>query len=105
MKTSTSLVLALGLVGSGIVVAGADDRNIGRVEQRQRARIRNGVQDGDLTHRESRRLHREENQVEADRERALADGHIDRGERRHIRREQRQLNDQIYHERHDDQER
>jgi hypothetical protein len=106
MKTTTSLILAAGLLGAGAVAGLADDRNIGAVEQRQQRRIHRGVKEGDLTHREARRLHQGEAHVEEDRREALSDdGRIDRGERRHIRHEQRQLNDQIHHERHDAQER
>jgi hypothetical protein len=107
MTKSTSFILAAGLLAASSVACVADDRrNIGEVQGRQRARIHNGIEDGDLTHREARRLRERSQDIGEDRREALSDdGRIDRGERKHIRREQRNLNDDIYRERHDAQER
>jgi hypothetical protein len=107
MKKSLSVIVAAGLLGAGAIACVADDRpTIAERQYRQRERIENGVEDGDLTRREARRLHHESQDIAQDRREALSDdGRIDRGERRHIRREQRQLSDDIYRERHDAQER
>ena len=107
MKTSLSLILAAGLLGGGSVACIADDhRNTGEVQARQRARIHKGVEDGDLTRKEARRLRQQSGEIGEERDEALAnDGHIDRRERHEIRHDQRRLNDEIYDERHDAQER
>ena len=107
MKTSLSLILAAGLLGAGAVASLADDRpTIGERQYLERERIENGVEDGDLTRREARRLRHESQEIGEERREALAnDGHIDRRERRHIRRDQRHLSNDIYRERHDAQER
>jgi hypothetical protein len=107
MKKTMSLILAAGLLGAGAVASVADDRpTIGERQYRERERIRNGVEDGDLTRREARKLHHESREIAQDRGEALAnDGRIDRREHRQLRREQNHLSNDIYRERHDAQER
>lgn len=102
-KKTLSLVLVAGLVGAGGVAAVAEDqRNLGKVQERQEERIDDGVADGELSHHEARKLRRQEAEVGEQRREAMSDGHIGRHERNEIRQEQRRLNDQIHRERHDD---
>jgi hypothetical protein len=102
-----SLILAAGLLGAGAVSGLADDRPTIRERQyNQRERIENGIEDGDLTHREARRLRERSGDIAEDRREMLSDdGRLDRGERRTLRHEQNHLSDAIRRERHDAQER
>jgi hypothetical protein len=107
MTKSSTLLIAAGFLGASAVAGVADDRpTIGERQYHQRERIENGVEDGDLTHREARRLRQESRGIAQDRGEALAnDGRIDRRERRQLRHEQNHLSNDIYRERHDAQER
>jgi hypothetical protein len=75
-------------------------------EEHQRARIHEGVQSGELTSKETDRLHAEQRAIRAERAHALADGKITRPERRSIRHDQNQAsrdirrkkNNETYHQ-------
>jgi uncharacterized protein YjbJ (UPF0337 family) len=67
-------------------------------EQNQRDRIHEGVQSGQLTSKETTRLHAEQRAIRAERARALADGKITRPERRSIRHDQNQASRDIRRE-------
>lgn len=68
----------------------------------QQARIAEGRESGQLTHREASRLERKEvrihRQIRYDR--AANRGHLTRAERRHINREQNRVSRRIYHAKH-----
>ena len=74
--------LALGTVS--IAMAGPFTRR----EARQEARIYQGVDSGQITHREYQRLEREQGGIEAHRQRAWSDGVLTPGEACRLTREQ-----------------
>jgi len=109
MKTSIMAIAALALLqvtGVACQPGYRDRRTIGERQESQRERIREGVDEGDLTRREAERLRERSRDIADDRRDARADdGRIDPKERRKIRHKQNRLSDQIRDERHDDQSR
>ena len=102
MKKSV-VFAALAVLVSGSVLAGTP-RYDAR-QQHQRERIVNGVQNGELTARETRRL--AAGQVHLDRveRRAKADGVVTGRERAHMQHEANQQSRRIHRQKHDAQDR
>jgi len=69
-------------------------------QQRQHARIAQGVRNGSLAPGEVRRLAYEQRDIRRDRRAALADGHIGPAEARHLTRDQNRANHDIYRLKH-----
>lgn len=74
-------------------------------QQRQAARIEQGVASGELTRREARRLHREQQAIANAEAQAKADGTVTRAERRHLHHRQDHAGQHIRHQKHDRQQR
>ncbi|HEY3451565.1 MAG TPA: hypothetical protein VGK67_34725 [Myxococcales bacterium] len=101
-RTLTMVAVAMGiLTAAPAFAARADER-----QANQEARIREGVQSGELTRREAARLerkhHRLQHEIRRDRR---DDGRLTRGEKRRLERQQNRLSRQIGREKHDAQER
>ena len=78
-------------------------RSFSERQERQRDRIAEGRDEGDLSRREAARLRDRSRDVAEDKRDARADdGYVDRHERRKLQREQNELNRDIYQQRHDD---
>jgi hypothetical protein len=77
---------------------------ITRREVRQRARIHQGVQSGDLTRGETNVLRREQRGIEHLREHALTDGHIGPRERSALTNAQNRASHAIYRLKHNGRE-
>ena len=71
----------------------------------QRERIGNGVQNGELTMRETRRLAAGQVHLNRVERRAKADGVVTRRERAHLQHEANQQSRRIYRQKHDGQDR
>lgn len=71
----------------------------------QRARIRQGRANGELTNKESARLNAQERHIHRTERRAKADGRITRGERKKIHHEQNRASRNIRRQKHDGQTR
>ena len=69
-------------------------------QERQHARIRQGVESGALTQKEAKTLNVEQRAVGRDRKAALADGSINRAERVQLTQEQNQASRDIYRLKH-----
>ena len=69
-------------------------------EENQEARIAQGVESGQLTAGETKRLERGEAKIEKDREKALSDGKMTPKERRKLNREENRESKKIYHAKH-----
>jgi len=107
MKRIIRLVLILAAVTLSVRAAGADPRyeRIHRREALQRARIRAGWRQDDLTRGERWRLRHGQAHVRRMEWRARRDGSIDRLERRRIARAQDRESRRIYRLRHNRRER
>ena len=101
MKRSM-LCAAVLFVCSACASAYAQDRTpvVDQREKNQQARIHQGVQSGELTRGEMRRLEAKEGRIKADEMNAKADGKVTPAERRHIRREQNRESRRIYRLKH-----
>jgi hypothetical protein len=104
--TKTGLaILVLSLAHTAALGCGAQRERVGLNERqdRQRGNIAEGVDEGDLTRKEARRLRERSRDIADDKRDARNDdGVIDRRERRAIRRDQRDLGKDIHDQRHDD---
>lgn len=74
-------------------------------QQAQRARIRQGVNSGELTRPETRKLRAEQRHIRRAERRAKADGKVTAGERVRLQRKQNKANRDIRRQKHDRQER
>ena len=68
-------------------------------------RIRNGIQNGSLTHNEAKQLMQGERRIDRARNVALRDGDVSRQEARRLHQLRSQQNRNIYHQEHDRQNR
>ena len=106
MKKSNVLAglgLALGMVMAGS--ASADTPRYDARQHHQRARIVNGVQNGELTMRETRRLAGGQVHLNRVERRVEADGVVTNRERAHLQHEANQQSRHIYRQKHDAQDR
>lgn len=78
----------------------ADAGPIKNREERQQARIDQGVKSGELTAEETAKLEKEQAKIEADRQKALSDGKLSRKEKAKLTREQNRASRHIYREKH-----
>jgi hypothetical protein len=69
-------------------------------ETRQQARIYQGVDSGQITHREFRHLERQQGRIEAYRESAWSDGNLSASEARHLTRAQNRASRHIWRTEH-----
>jgi len=106
MKKSTllagiGLALSMAMAGSAI----ADTPRYDARQHNQRQRVVNGVQSGELTMRETRRLAGGQVHLNRVERRAEADGVVTRRERAHLQHEANQQSRRIYRQKHDAQDR
>ena len=106
MKKSNVLAglgLALGMVMAGS--ASADTPRYDARQHNQRARIVNGVQSGELTMRETRRLAGGQVHLNRVERRVEADGVVTHRERAHLQHEANQQSRRTHRQKHDAQDR
>ena len=103
-KGLTMAVAALiAILGLGAV---AEAGTINRRERRQRARIADGVESGELTRREARRLRAGERHIQREERRyRRSDGQLSRWERRDLQRDLYRQSRRIHRQKHDEQDR
>lgn len=104
-KRSTILAIS-GLVVAALgATAFAGTPGLDRREHNQAARIRQGVQSGELTRPETRRLAAGEARLHANEARAKADGQVTAAERARLQAEANRMSKRIYRQKHDAQTR
>ena len=92
---------SLGLIASLLAVGPALAGEIRERQERQAARIHQGVKSGQLTPREAGALRAQQRRIDQTRRRALANGgHIGPAEARHLNHEQDVANRDIYRLKH-----
>jgi hypothetical protein len=69
-------------------------------QKNQRARIRQGVQSGELTKGEARKLRQEQKTIQAEKQMAKADGKVTPAERAQMRKDQNKASRDIYRLKH-----
>jgi len=104
MKTIKSIAAALvsTLVFGSLLFA---QGTINQRERRQQRRIADGVKDGELTRKETRKLEKQQAKIHAAEARAKSDGEFTAKERAKIQKRQDKASRQIYKEKHDKQAR
>jgi tellurite resistance protein len=101
MKRTTMFATAvLALMFSTLSLSQTKTPVIDQREQNQQARINQGVQSGELTRGEARRLEAREGKIKAGEMVAKSDGKITPAERRHFKRELNRTSWRIYRNKH-----
>ena len=101
-KTLTALLIT-GLFAASSVFAATP--NLDKREHRQKTRIVNGVESGELTATETKRLVRGQRQLHRMARLAKADGVVTAGERARLHHKANKESRKIYRQKHDEQER
>lgn len=94
------IIFMASLLGAVLVGQVASAQTIGERQQNQRQRIRQGMQQGDLTRQEGTRLKMQQARIQGNRQMAMADGRFTPRERGFIRGQQRRAGYNIYNSRH-----
>jgi hypothetical protein len=97
------VIATAALLVTGPIFAGTPQLN--QREHHQAQRIRQGVQSGELTRPETRRLARGEARLHRNEARAKSDGVVTAGERARLQREASVESQRIYRQKHDAQDR
>jgi hypothetical protein len=98
-------IALLGMALASVVAVGTAEAGVNHREHRQTARIRQGVQSGELTRREARGLIGRQAHIRAEEYRYRHDdGHIGPAERADLRHDQHRASRGIYRQKHDDQQ-
>jgi len=100
MKTAFHLAAALALLGLALPSLAAE---VDRRQERQQARIAQGVESGSLTPGETARLEQKEARIhrEVRRDRAANGGVLTPAEKARVNRQEDRVSRQIYREKHD----
>jgi polyhydroxyalkanoate synthesis regulator phasin len=104
VKSKGALLLAL-LAVPVLAAAGTNDLGVNRRQSNQQARIQQGVKSGELTRAETRRLQAEQRHIRREEARYKADGHLSAAERADLQRDLNKASRDIYHQKHDAQQR
>lgn len=103
MKSSRMvLVMTSALVALPLV---AEAGRIDNRQYRQRKRVQQGEQSGEMTDKEAHRAKREQRKIETEKKEARSDGIVTPQERRDIRQDQNKASADIYRMKHNDQTR
>jgi hypothetical protein len=88
-----------------MAAAGTRDPGVNQRQHHQQHRIQQGVQSGELTRGETRRLQGEQRHIRHEERAYKADGQLTRAERADLRRDQNHASRDIYRQKHDAQDR
>jgi hypothetical protein len=94
------LVLIALLLCSAGLFAQSKTPVVDQREKNQQARIKEGVQTGEVTRGEARRLEAQQGKIKADEMVAKSDGKVTNAERRQLKREQNRASKNIYRKKH-----
>ncbi len=95
-----ALAGVLGVMLSGVAIAGVNDPMIQQREANQQQRIQQGVDSGQLTPREAGKLEAQQARIRQRETRMKADGKLSARERRSLTREQNRAGRNIYRKKH-----
>jgi len=105
MKSVKLITMAVALLVAGSVFAQTGTPVVTERQENQAARIRQGVQSGELTKREAAKLRAEQRAIRAEKQMAKADGKVTRAERAKLRHDQNRASADIRRQKHDAQKR
>ena len=92
-------VLAAAIV-LGAIFNSADAQAVKQHGRNQHHRVKQGVQSGELTRRETHNLAKDQREIRHERRDARSDGKVTRRERKEIRHDQRKESHKIYRKKH-----
>lgn len=99
-------VLLISLVALPLIAAaGTNDPGVNQRQRNQQARIQQGAKSGELTRAETRRLEAEQRHIRREEARYKADGQLTGAERADLQRDLNKASRDIYHQKHDAQQR
>ncbi len=101
-KKALALLLGAAVCATPLM---ASAKSINKVEHREQMRINQGIRSGELTRTEAGRLEAEQARIRVNERFARADGHITAKERERLQKELRHAGRDIYHQKHDNQDR
>ncbi len=101
----TMTMVAALLLTATVADAGTRDPGVNARQQNQRARIHQGVRSGELTRRETRHVAESQRDIRQLERAYKSDGTLTGAERRDLHHEQNQASREIYHQKHDAQDR
>lgn len=106
MKRSVSILLSVMFVlALGVTVPAQRTPSVDRRQHRQKGRIQQGVNSGELTKREAHRLRRQQAGTKALEAKAKSDGTVSARERARLQRRENRTSRRIYRQKHDRQRR
>lgn len=101
MKRIVLITAVLFIFSTGMINAQNQVKSIGARQAAQQARIKEGIQNKELTRREGARLESEQRAIQVEKRIAKSDGKITPGERRILKQEQDRAGRDIYRQKHD----
>ena len=101
MKKVYLFAIILIIASTGLVNAQSSTKSTATRQTNQQARIVNGVQSGELTRHEVKRLEREQKCIQIEKRIAKADGTVTQKEKRFLRREQNRASRHIASQKND----
>lgn len=105
MKKMITAIILGAFILAPVAQAGNKSPGVNKREHNQVKRIKQGVNSGELTKREVRRLKHEQAHIRAKEARFKADGELTARERAKLHRDLNQSSRHIYKQKHDDQSR
>ena len=105
MKMNKLVTIVASLLVAGSVLAQTSTPAVDARQDNQKARIRQGVQSGELTRPEAAKLRAEQRAIQAEKKIAKADGVVTAAERRKLRHDQNRASTDIAKQKHDAQHR
>lgn len=106
MQNHNGLILVLFLAGLVSSTAHAGRPHADRAHtrgERQDARIQQGVNSGELTHKETKRLEAQQTRIDHAQQKASSDGNLTAEEKKHIETLRNRASKNIYRQKHDGQ--
>ncbi|NLI28870.1 MAG: hypothetical protein GX423_02210 [Nitrospiraceae bacterium] len=107
MKKIITAIVAAGITFSFAVApalaAGTDSPGIDQRQANQQKRIDQGIQSGQLTEKEAKKLNKQQERISKKEARMKADGNLTKKERAKLKKEQDKASKKIYQEKHDNQ--
>ncbi len=99
------LAIALFVIGSTVATFAQNTPVVDAREQNQKGRIKEGVQDGDLTKHETKKLVKQQRHIKKAEAKAKSDGTVTAAERAKLDRKQDKASRKIAKQKHDGQDR
>jgi peptidoglycan hydrolase CwlO-like protein len=107
MKKIITAIVAAGITFSFAVTpalaTGTDSPGIDQRQANQQKRIDQGIQSGQLTEKEAKKLNKQQERISKKEARMKADGNLTKKERAKLKKEQDKASKKIYQEKHDNQ--